>query len=128
MDPLFLDLEEVLAIHTDQIERYGGRLGVRDLGALQSAIAMPAAGIGDTYFHTDIQAMSAAYLYHIVRGHPFVDGNKRAGSVAAIVFLAMNGVDLDADEAEFEALVLRAARGEVEKPEVAAFLRSASSS
>lgn len=123
MEPSFLGIEEVLAIHRDQVERYGGSLGLRDIGGLQSAIGMPSAGVGETYFHDDLFAMAAAYLYHIVQNHPFVDGNKRVGAVAAVVFLALNGVPLDADEDAFESLVLSVASGQSDKSAIARFLR-----
>ncbi len=121
--PLFLALDEVLEIHRDQIERYGGIPGVRDMGLLQSALAMPAAMFGGQYLHHDLYEMAAAYLFHIARNHPFVDGNKRAGTVAAIVFLAMNNLELDADETALEEIVLATARGSVDKPALAEFFR-----
>ena len=62
--------------------------------------------------------MAAVYLYHIVRNHPFVDGNKRTGAVAAYSFLAHNGYELDVPEEEFEEIVLGVAKGEVEQSEV----------
>lgn len=123
MEPEFLTLGDVIEIHADQIERYGGDLGVRDRALLESAVAMPMAGFGGQYFHTDIFEMAAAYLFHIVRNHPFVDGNKRAGAVVAIVFLDLNGEDLDCSQDELEEFVLAVARGEKDKPEIAGFLR-----
>lgn len=122
--PVFLTLAEVLEIHQDQLNRYGGRSGIRDLDLLKSALAMPQAGMGEEYFHADIMEMAAAYLFHVVRNHPFVDGNKRAGAVAALVFLVLNGIDIEAEEAEFEHLVRRVAESEADKNEIAAFLRS----
>jgi death-on-curing protein len=121
--PVFLTLAEVLEIHQDQLSRYGGRSGIRDLGLLKSAMAMPQAGMGEEYFHADIVEMAAAYLFHIVRNHPFVDGNKRSGTIAALVFLALNGVEVDAEESEFEQLVRRVAEDKAEKNDIAEFLR-----
>ncbi len=95
MPPYFLTLEEVLKIHENQIDCYGGSHGVRDQGLLQSAIAQPEASFGGDYLHKDVFEMAAAYLYHVVENHPFVDGNKRAGTAAALVFLELNGVELD---------------------------------
>lgn len=123
MEPTFLSLDEVLAIHGDQIQRYGGAAGIRDMAALQSAIAMPAVGIGESYVHEDLPAMAGAYLFHIVRNHPFVDGNKRVGAVAALVFLDLNGVTLALDETPFEALVMDLAGGQQDKAAVITFLR-----
>ncbi len=123
MNPIFLDLGEVIRIHRDQLHRYGGAEGIRDLGLLQSALAMPAAGAGNAYFHEDLYEMAAAYLFHIVQNHPFVDGNKRVGAVAAYVFLAMNGIELDAPEEAFEALVFGVAEGRIGKSDAARFFR-----
>ena len=123
MNPVFLGVDEVLEIHRDQIERYGGAPGIRDIGLLQSAMAMPAAGLGGRYVHEDLFEMAAAYLFHIVQDHPFVDGNKRTGTVAALVFLAMNGFALDADEQDFEELVRAVAGSEADEAAVAAFFR-----
>lgn len=123
-EPIFLGLDEVIEIHSDQIKRYGGLSGIRDIELLKSAIAMPAAGFGENYLHTDIHEMAAAYLYHIVRNHPFTDGNKRTGAVTSVVFLIMNGVDLQADEDAFEKMVLSVAEGEMDKAAIAQFFRN----
>lgn len=123
MPPLFLDLDRVLRTHVSLIERYGGEEGVRDVGLLHSAIAVPQASFGGELLHQDLFEMAAAYLYHIVQNHPFVDGNKRTGAAAAIIFLAMNGVDLEADEPGLVDLTVAVARGEVGKSEIAEFFR-----
>jgi death-on-curing protein len=122
-DPVFLTLGEVIEIHRDQIDKYGGDPGIRDLGLLQSAMAMPAAGFGGRYLHTDLYEMAAAYLFHIIQNHPFVDGNKRTGAVVSLVFLSLNEVDLEADEQEFERIVLGVAQGKIDKASVAEFFR-----
>ena len=96
VNPVFLSLGEILEIHRDQIERYGGDAGIRDLGLLQSALAVPASGFGGRYLHSDLFEMAAAYLFHLVQNHPFVDGNKRTGAVAALVFLSLNGIEIEA--------------------------------
>ena len=124
MKPLFLELDEILAIHRDQIERYGGSQGVRDMGLLQSALAMPQASFGGQFLHDDLHIMAAAYLYHLTQNHPFVDGNKRVGTVAAVLFLDLNGIVLDADEDDFEQLVLSVAQGKADKAAIAAYLRA----
>ena len=123
MNPTFLSLGEVLEIHREQINRYGGDPGIRDLGLLQSALAMPAAGFGGRYLHGDLYEMAAAYLFHIVQNHPFIDGNKRTGAVAALVFLALNDVVIDAEEDVFESVVWAVARGEAAKATVSEFFR-----
>ena len=123
MTPVFLSLAEVVEIHRDQIERYGGHAGIRDLGLLQSALVLPGAGFGGKYLHSDLIEMAAAYLFHIVQNHPFVDGNKRTGTVAGIVFLSLNGIELEADETQLEQLVIDVAKGKAGKSAVADFLR-----
>ena len=121
--PLFLSVEDVVEIHADQIHRYGGSLGIRDVELLYSALGMPEAGFGDQYLHAGLVEMAAAYLYHIVQNHPFIDGNKRTGAMAAFVFLKLNSFTLEADESAFETLVLRAAQGQVGKDAIADFFR-----
>ena len=121
--PLFLSVEDVIEIHADQIHRYGGSLGIRDVELLHSALGMPEAGVGDQYLHVDLFQMAAAYLYHIVQNHSFIDGNKRTGAMAAFVFLKLNGFTLVADESVFETLVLQVAQGQVGKDAIADFFR-----
>ena len=123
MSPLFLGLEEVLEIHHNQITRYGGTEGIRDLGLLQSALSMPQAGAGNQYFHADLFEMAAAYLFHIVRNHPFVDGNKRTGVTAALVFLEMNGIQIRASDQALVQTVLAVAEGKRQKGALAGFFR-----
>lgn len=124
MTPLFLGLSEVLEIHRDQIERYGGEPGIRDVGLLQSAIGMPATGYKGQYLHETLFDKAAAYLFHIVNNHAFIDGNKRTGAVCAVVFLLLNGIEVDADEEEFEHLVLSVTSDKVGKQEIAEFFRN----
>lgn len=124
MAPWFLRVDDVLQIHQDQIERYGGSPDLRDPGLLTSAVDTPRATFDGSNLHGDLFEMAAAYLFHIVRNHPFVDGNKRTGAAAALVFLDLNGIEMDIDDAELVDHVLAVAEGEVPKAEVAAFLRT----
>ncbi len=96
----------MLALHADQIERYGGRAGLRDVGLLESALAVPAATFGGRFLHGSLHEMAAAHLYHLVQNHPFVDGNKRVGLMATLAFLGLNGVRLESTEEELVQLVL----------------------
>lgn len=125
---LFLDLEQVMRLHASLIERYGGIDGTREVGLLQSAIAMPQMAYGGEYLHHDIFEMASAYLYHIVQNHPFLDGNKRTGAAAAIVFLAINDISIEADEDGLVELTLSVARGLSGKPAIADFFRTRSQS
>jgi len=121
--PVFLTLDEVLALHAEQIRRYGGSPGVRDLGLLESALAAPRATFGGEHLHGSLPEMAAAYLFHLVRNHPFVDGNKRAGLAAAIAFLGLNGLWLAADPDELADRVVEAAEGAAPKAALAEFIR-----
>ena len=122
-DPEFLTLDEVLGIHSDQIGRYGGAPGIRDLGLLQSALSMPQATFDDEYLHGTVFEMSAAYLFHLARNHPFVDGNKRTALMSALVFLGLNDYRLEADPDSLFELIDGVAAGRVDKADLAVFLR-----
>ena len=123
MAPIFLSLAEVVEIHRDQIERYGGRPGIRDSGLLQSAVAVAQAMMGGEYLHSDLFEIAAAYLFHIVKNHPFVDGNKRTGALAALVFLELNRAEVTPTQDELVDIVLSVAQGEMQKGDVAVSLR-----
>jgi death-on-curing protein len=117
----FLTLVEVLALHSDQIHRYGGRPGIRDLSLLESAVATPAATFGGRLLHTTIPEMAGAYLFHIVRNHPFVDGNKRTGLIAMLTFLGLNRQRLRAYPDDLVELVIGVADGRLSKADVSVF-------
>jgi death-on-curing protein len=123
MEPNFLGLADVIRIHEDQIKRYGGIQGIREAGLLQSAVATPQATYGGQYLHESIFDMASAYLFHIVKNHAFIDGNKRTGAAAAIVFLLLNNIDINAPEDSFEAIVRSVAVGNAGKAEVSEFFR-----
>ena len=120
----FLSVDDVLRVHANQVELYGGDRAVRDMALLESAVAQPRAGYGDELLHADIFAMAAAYLFHLVQNHPFVDGNKRVGAVAALVFLDINGIEIAAPRGRLYDLTLSVATGQADKTEIAQFLRS----
>jgi death-on-curing protein len=90
----FLSVEEILEIHRDQIERYGGDDGIRDRGLLESAVAMPRQSFGEEYLHGSVFEMAAAYAFHLAESQSFVDGNKRTALASAYTFLALNGYRL----------------------------------
>jgi death-on-curing protein len=121
---LFLTLDDILESHQNQIETYSGSHGIRDIGLLESAIAQPEASFGVQYLHADIFQMAAAYIYHLVMNHPFVDGNKRVGLEAALIFLEINNENLSASDEELVDLVLKTTAGQVGKREIAEFFRS----
>lgn len=121
-DPLFLDVDDALDIHTTQLETYGGSAGLRDRGLLASALAQPQTSFGGQLVHDGLFAMAAAYLFHIVSNHPFVDGNKRTGMLAELVFLDVNGIDIAHASEDLYELTMGVAEGRIEKSAVAAEL------
>ena len=120
----FLSTEDVLILHANQVDLHGGEHGVRELGLLDSAVAQPQASFGGNFLHAFPFEMAAAYLYHIVQNHPFFDGNKRTGAVAALVFLDFNGIEIDAPKGSLYDITLSVATGQAGKAEIAEFFRS----
>jgi len=119
----FLTVENVLRLHAQSIERFGGRDGVRDIGLLESAVAMPMATYGGELLHPDIPAMAGAYLFHISKAHSLIDGNKRTAWAAALVFVALNGHDIKATNDEVIEIGLAVADGSLAKGELIERLR-----
>lgn len=124
MEPVFLSLAEILEIHEQQIEQYGGSPGLRDATGLESAVATPQVTFGGEFLHTSIPAMAATYLFHLCQNHAFVDGNKRAGANAAITFLLMNDREPTFEDEELVALVLSVASGRLAKAELVAIFEA----
>jgi death-on-curing protein len=122
--PTFLSVDNVLYLHDDTIHAEGGADGIRDIALLESDVLMPQQQFGGEYLHPTIAAMAAAYLFHICRNHPFLDGNKRTAAMAAFVFLDANGYRLTASQDEFENLVLQTAAGEVSKDDLTLWMNS----
>jgi death-on-curing protein len=121
--PEFLDIEDVLELHALQLARYGGADGVRDRGLLESALAQAQATFDGEFVHPDLFAMAAAYLFHVVQNHPFVDGNKGTGLLAALVFLDVNGISITRGSPGLYELTLGVAEGRVTKTTAAETLR-----
>ncbi len=117
--PKFVDGEIVLAIHNRQIERFGGTAGVRDRGLLDSALAQPQATFAGEMLHLTISEQASAYLYHLAMNHPFVDGNKRTAFAVMDTFLTLNGYRISYSNDEAYVLVMRVARGELNKENLA---------
>lgn len=92
VEPIFLNIENILQAHDFSLARTGGAPGVRDMGLLQSALMMPKQQFGGEYLHEGFAGKAAAYLYHVAANHPFIDGNKRTATLAALSFLAVNGI------------------------------------
>jgi len=122
-DPEFLTVEDILEIHALQIEKYGGGTGISDRALLESAAAQPMSTFDGEPLHRDLFEMAAAYLFHIVANHPFVDGNKRTGLVAALVFLDLNGIHVDRGSDTLYEITMATAEGRVGKARIAKVLR-----
>lgn len=117
----FLSRRLVEALHREQLKRHGGAEGLRDEGALESALARPENKAA--YGCDDACELAAAYLFGLTRNHAFVDGNKRIAIVAAGVFLMSNGFSLETDDARLHAFVLAVAAGEIDEDGAARFFR-----
>lgn len=121
--PDFLSLDDALEIHAMQLARFGGGEGIRDRGLLESALAQPQMTFDGEFVHDGIFAMAAAYLFHLVNNHPFVDGNKRTGLLCALIFLDLNGIETDRNTEALYDLTMAVAQGQADKVEVAATLQ-----
>jgi death-on-curing protein len=113
---LFPHKDEVLEIHRQLIDRFGGLDGIRDEGALDSALM--AAANREHYEKADLATCAATYAYHLTQNHPFVDGNKRVGAAVAEIFLRLNGASLSATNDEIVELFLTIAAGTVPREQV----------
>lgn len=126
--PAFLTIEHVLAIHRRMIDEFGGDGTLRDYGLLEPAVMMSAAQFGGRFLHRGIPAMGTAYLFHLCKNHPFVDGNKRTALASAEVFMVLNGRRLTAGNEDLEEPTIGVADGRLAKKDAVAFFRRHASS
>ncbi len=119
----YLGLEQIVELHSFQIERYGGATGLRDRGALEAAVARPQATFGGEDLYPDLADKAAALMHSLVMNHAFVDGNKRVGVHATLLFLLANDVELDLGPDELTETVLAVAKGELGAEAVAIWIR-----
>ena len=120
----YLTLSEVLNLYSEIMERTGGAVGIRDMGALESALAQPHMTFGGQDLYPTLAEKAGALGYSLIMNHPFVDGNKRTGHAAVEVFLLLNGFEIRAAVDEQEKLILRMAAGETARTEFSAWLRA----
>ncbi|MCH7935013.1 MAG: type II toxin-antitoxin system death-on-curing family toxin [Gemmatimonadetes bacterium] len=122
IEPRWLAVVHILAIHSDQIRAHGGSLGLRDRGLLESALERPR-----NRLHydpdSDLPALAAAYGFGLANNHPFVDGNKRVAFQSMYLFLGLNGFRIEALEEEVVTTVLSLASGDLDEPALADWLR-----
>jgi len=119
----YLTAEQVVFIHAFVVDETGGSHGVRDLGLLESAVARPQATFDGDDLHPGLFLKAAALLHALIQNHPFVDGNKRTGTLAVILFLELNGSYLAAKNNELESFALRVALSKIGLSEIADWLR-----
>jgi death-on-curing protein len=120
-EPIWLDVDEVIDMHAEQLAMFGGPEGIRDRGALESAIARPVNKWH--YGETDLASLAAAYAFGLARNHAFVDGNKRAAFLAMMVFLRVNGIPFAPDPAHATEIILSLAASEVSEESLVRWIR-----
>jgi len=119
----YLTLGEVVELHRRLLQASGGASGVRDFGALASAIAQPKATFGDVDLYPTLAEKAAALCFSLIQGHPFVDGNKRLGHAAMETFLVLNGTEMNAPVDDQERLMLDLAAGQISPADLTDWLR-----
>jgi len=119
----YLNINQVLAIHSEVIEQAGGSRGIRDIGLLDSAVARPQATFGGKDLYSDIFSKAACLGHSLIRNHPFVDGNKRTGYMSMRLFLNINGYDIKAPEDEKYKFVIEIAKKERDEKSMAEWLK-----
>ncbi len=122
-EPIWIDAVDCLALQSELLALFGGPGGVRDKGLLESALARPQQQFA--YGTPTLCELAAAYAYGIVKNHPFVDGNKRAGFLVAALFLEINGLSFTAPEEEVVLQTLALAAGQCSEAEYATWLDGA---
>ncbi len=119
----YLSLNEVLDIYLKIIQQSGGTAGIRDIGALESAILQPRMSFEGEDLYPDIVDKASSLGFSLVMNHPFVDGNKRTGHAAMEVFLILNGYEIEATTDEQEEIMLSLASGSISRSELKKWLR-----
>jgi death-on-curing protein len=120
-EPNWLTYEQAIAAHSAQLRRYGGAAGLRDEGALRSALDRPVNKWH--YENAGLPELAAAYAFGLAKNHPFVDGNKRIAFIAMVTFLRKNGIAFRPEQAQSTAIILAVAAGEVSEESLARWIR-----
>lgn len=123
MSVRYLTTRAVLRIHYRMVKRFGGSQGVRDLGLIESALARPKAGFGEFEAYPEIFTKTAVLMHSLLKNHPFVDGNKRTATIAAIIFLKRNGFKIKVTQKEFVKLALDIENNNLPEDKIAAWLK-----
>lgn len=120
---LYLSLEEILLLQKMEIDRFGGSHGVRDKGLLISAIGQAELFLFDEPVYKHAYEIAAVYVYHIIKNHPFIDGNKRIGVLVAITFLRINNLNIHTNNKELYDLAIDIASSRIDKQTVMKFFK-----
>jgi death on curing protein len=120
-EPAWLSYDQVIAIHSHQLRRFGGAPGLRDEGLLRSALERPVNKWH--YEQADLPALAAAYAFGLSKNHAFVDGNKRIAFMSMMVFLRRNAVAFAPDPAQATAVTISLAAGEISEDSLARWIR-----
>lgn len=120
-EPIWLDVDEVIDMHAEQLSVFGGPEGVRDFGLLESAVLRPQNQWH--YGQTDMTALAAAYAFGLARNHAFIDGNKRIAFMAMLVFLRINGIAFAPRPADATEIILSLAAGEVSEESLTRWIK-----
>lgn len=123
-EPYFLTPAEVLELHADQLARFGGSAGVRDMAALEAAVQTPRASFDGEFLHKGLFAMASAYAFHIAESQALIDGNKRTGLNAALVFLYINGYEVPDPEGRLYRAMIDISAHALDKSGLALLLQS----
>lgn len=118
----YLSLVEILELHEAIIASTGGAGGIRDVGALESAVNQPRLTFEQFDLYPDLVSKAAALCFSLVMNHPFIDGNKRIGHAAMETFLILNGSEIDADVDEQERLIVDLAAGKLTREELTSYI------
>jgi death-on-curing protein len=120
-EPKWLTYDQVIAIHSRQLRRFGGATGLRDEGLLRSALERP---VNKWHYEkAELPEIAAAYAFGLAKNHAFVDGNKRMAFLSMMIFLRRNGVGFAPDQAQAAMMILSLAAGEVSEASLARFIR-----
>jgi death-on-curing protein len=120
-DPIWLTVQDIVDLHSEQLAIFGGPPGLRDAGTLESALGRPINRWN--YGESDLAALAASYAFGIARNHPFVDGNKRAAFLSMMVFLRLNGVNFAPDTGQATAAIIDLAAGEIDEAGLTRWIR-----
>lgn len=120
---IFISVDQVIKFNKKQIVTFGGTFGIRDKNLLEAAVHMPKMTYQGNFLYTDSYYMAAAYMFHIIKNHPFVDGNKRTGAVTSLVFSIVNGLNIKLTQEDLFDLAIKTAISEYDIEQIVYILK-----